>query len=150
MVQPNCCQPLQERPDAGLKFRIVRGCGQEHADAPHPLGLLRARRERPRRRRAAEQRDELAPPHGEHGGSLPGAAADHTQLGTAKVQAVWRIRSLPGKGQPVLGADLSCSEEMTENLGPPRIRQHLARLEQIVDGRRQSQRVARYCLKVRP
>ena len=28
----------------------------EHADPPHPLGLLRARRERPRRRRAAEQR----------------------------------------------------------------------------------------------
>ena len=28
-------QRLQERPDAGLKFRIVRGCGQEHADAPH-------------------------------------------------------------------------------------------------------------------
>jgi len=30
-----------------------------HADAPHPLALLRARRERPRSR-AAEQRDELA------------------------------------------------------------------------------------------
>ena len=44
-------------------FRIVRGCGHEHADAPHPLALLRARRERPRRRRAAEQRDELAPLH---------------------------------------------------------------------------------------
>ena len=42
-------------------FRIVRGECHEHADAPHPLGLLRARRERPRRRRAAEQRDELAP-----------------------------------------------------------------------------------------
>ena len=55
MVQPNCCQPLQERRDAGLTFRIVRGCGQEHADAPHALGLLRARRERPAppRRRAA-------------------------------------------------------------------------------------------------
>jgi hypothetical protein len=34
-----------------------------HADAPHPTRLLRLRRERPRRR-AAEQRDELAPPHG--------------------------------------------------------------------------------------
>ena len=45
-----------ERREAGLKFRIVRGCGQEHADAPHALGLLRARRERPSappRRRAA-------------------------------------------------------------------------------------------------
>ena len=41
-------QRLQERPDPGLIFRIVRGCGQEHADTPHPLGLLRARRERPR------------------------------------------------------------------------------------------------------
>ena len=38
-----------------------RNNGEENADAPHPLGLLRARRERPRRRRAAEQRDELAP-----------------------------------------------------------------------------------------
>jgi hypothetical protein len=33
----------------------------EHADAPHSLGLLRPRRERPSRR-AAEQRDELASP----------------------------------------------------------------------------------------
>src|SRR5262245_17344332 len=55
-------QRLQERPDAGLIFRIVRGCGQEYADAPHPLALLRTRRERARGR-AAEQRDELAPLH---------------------------------------------------------------------------------------
>jgi hypothetical protein len=34
----------------------------QHADAPHPLALLRPRRERPRRRRASEQRDELPPP----------------------------------------------------------------------------------------
>jgi len=34
----------------------------QHADTPHPIRLLRARRERPRRSRAAEQRDELAPP----------------------------------------------------------------------------------------
>ena len=34
---------------------------REHTDPPHPLRLLRPRRERPRRRRAAEQRDELAP-----------------------------------------------------------------------------------------
>ena len=56
-------QPLQERPDAGLKFRIVRGCGQEHADAPHPLALLRARRERPRRRRATQNTEKFPPPH---------------------------------------------------------------------------------------
>src|SRR5262245_4582263 len=41
---------------------IVPGeCVQEH-DAPHPLALLHPRRERPRGCRAAEQRDELAPP----------------------------------------------------------------------------------------
>ena len=60
MVQPNSASACRNAADAGLKFRIVRGCGQEHADAPHPLGLLRARRQRPRRRRAAEQGDELA------------------------------------------------------------------------------------------
>jgi hypothetical protein len=31
-------QGLQERPDAGLKYRIVRCCGQQNADAPHPVG----------------------------------------------------------------------------------------------------------------
>jgi hypothetical protein len=41
-------QRLQERCDPGLKLRIVRGCVQDYADAPHPLRLLRARRERPR------------------------------------------------------------------------------------------------------
>jgi hypothetical protein len=40
---------------------IARRKGHEHADAPHPLArLLRARRERPRGSRAAEERDELA------------------------------------------------------------------------------------------
>src|SRR5262245_48542898 len=57
---PQLPQRLQERPDAGLKFRIVRGYGQEHPDAPHRVLLLRPCRERPCRRRSAEQRDELA------------------------------------------------------------------------------------------
>src|SRR5262249_59195496 len=52
-----------ERCETSLPDLIVRGCGEEHADAPHGLGLLRARRARPRGRRAAEQRDELAAPH---------------------------------------------------------------------------------------
>ena len=46
---------------ACLVFGILLSAGNEHADAPHSRGLLRARRERPRDRRAAEQRDELAP-----------------------------------------------------------------------------------------
>jgi hypothetical protein len=57
-------QRLQERPDPGLKFHIVRGCGQEDADASHALGLLRACcDERPRGSRAAEKRNELASLH---------------------------------------------------------------------------------------
>jgi hypothetical protein len=38
---------------------------QEHADPPHAGALLRPRHKRPRRRRAAEKRDEL-PPDFEH------------------------------------------------------------------------------------
>src|SRR5262249_33612708 len=53
-------QPLQEGSEPCLVVRIVRRCGEEHADAPHPLALLRARRERPRRS-AAGDRDELTP-----------------------------------------------------------------------------------------
>jgi hypothetical protein len=56
-------QSLQERRDAGLPFRIVRRCIYEHADVPHPAGLLRAHSERPRSRRAGEKGDELAPVH---------------------------------------------------------------------------------------
>jgi hypothetical protein len=55
-------QALQERRVAGLLYRITRGRGHEHADAPHPVGLLCACRERPRSSRPAEQRDELAAP----------------------------------------------------------------------------------------
>jgi hypothetical protein len=44
-----------------LHSRIVLGEAREHADAPHPLRLLRAYRERPRSRAAAKQDDEFAP-----------------------------------------------------------------------------------------
>src|SRR5215471_18070642 len=55
-------QRLAERRNARLCLRIALGKAHQHADPPHPLALLRARRERPRSRRA-EQRDELAPLH---------------------------------------------------------------------------------------
>src|SRR5262245_38723193 len=51
-------QRLLERRELGT---AGGGTACEHADAPHLLALLRARRERPCRRRA-EQRDALAPP----------------------------------------------------------------------------------------
>jgi hypothetical protein len=65
--QPLTCwraATLQERRVVGLRQRVIRRKGDEHADAALPLGLLRPRRERPCCRRAAEQRDELATFHG--------------------------------------------------------------------------------------
>ncbi len=55
-------QLLQECPDAGLHFWIVRSCGQEHADAAHALALLRTRGER-QGHRAAKAGDERAAWH---------------------------------------------------------------------------------------
>src|SRR5262249_23172846 len=45
---------------ARLSFWIILRIVHQHCDPAHPVGLLRARRERPSRR-AAEQCDELAP-----------------------------------------------------------------------------------------
>jgi hypothetical protein len=56
-------EPFTECSDPSLSFRVALTIGHQHADPPHPLALLRARRERPSCRRAAEQRDELAAPH---------------------------------------------------------------------------------------
>ena len=56
-VQPNCFSPREKRLEAGLDpiDASASVAGNKHADAPHPLRLLRPRRERPRGRRAAEQ-----------------------------------------------------------------------------------------------
>jgi hypothetical protein len=56
-------EALPKSRETRLHFWIVLGKAPQYADAPHLLGLLRARRDRPRHRRAAEQRDELATPH---------------------------------------------------------------------------------------
>src|SRR5262249_2844477 len=55
-------EPLPECREAGLTFRVVLGEAHQHANPPHSVALLRARRKRPCRR-AAEQRHELAPLH---------------------------------------------------------------------------------------
>ena len=47
-VQPNCCSPCTNAAKRRRASAIVRGDAHEHADAPHPLALLRARRKRPR------------------------------------------------------------------------------------------------------
>src|SRR5215510_12832865 len=47
------------RPSPDLGIALVQR--HQHADAPYPLALLRVRHIWPRRRRPAEQRNELAP-----------------------------------------------------------------------------------------
>jgi hypothetical protein len=53
-------KPLSECREASLLPGIAFVARHEHADAPHALALLRARRERPRGR-AAKRSDEIAP-----------------------------------------------------------------------------------------
>src|SRR5262245_54814997 len=61
---PEILQAPAERRHAELAFGVLlRQPRNQHADAVHLLALLGARRQRPRRRCAAEQRDELATPH---------------------------------------------------------------------------------------
>ena len=64
-VQPSCCR-----------------AARNDSDAPHPLALLRARRERPGSR-AAERRDEVAPLH-----SITSSASNWIELGTSMPSAL--------------------------------------------------------------
>src|SRR5262249_54279736 len=67
-----------KRREAGLPLFIIRGSVYEDANAPHPLGLLCACGKRPSHR-AAEQRDELAPPH-----SITSSARASSVAGTSR------------------------------------------------------------------
>src|SRR5215468_3758971 len=80
-------ETLQERAEAGLKFPIVRSRGQENANKAHLLALLRPRRNRPSRRRAAEQRDELASLH-----SITSSARASSVGGTSRPSALAVLR----------------------------------------------------------
>src|SRR5262249_52861960 len=79
-------QPLLECRDLEARFRIVRDPSHQHADAPHALALLRARRERPRCR-AADERDEVAPLH-----SIPSSAVICMISGTVRPSALAVLR----------------------------------------------------------
>ena len=63
LCPPELLEPLPECGDEGLSFPVALGIAHQHADPPHALGLLRARRERPRSCRAPEERDEVAASH---------------------------------------------------------------------------------------
>ena len=77
-------EPLQERPDPGLKLRIVSGSGHEYADAPHPLLRTCGKRHR---RRAPKPHDEIAPLH-----SITSSARASTDGGTSTPSALAVLR----------------------------------------------------------
>src|SRR5262249_20875443 len=82
----------------------------EETDHRH-CWLLRASRQRPRSRRAAEQRHELAPLDAEHGELLPcRLASPPGPIGRRRLMLGLRTLSLPQKDRQVLGTDLNCSE----------------------------------------
>src|SRR5262245_23598736 len=103
-------QPAQERRDAGSAFRIVRGGAHEHADPPHPVGLLRARRERPRSS-GADERYERASPH-----SITSSAMAESPGGISRPSALAALRLITNSNL------VDCSTGRSLALAPFKIR----------------------------
>src|SRR5262249_24021833 len=60
---PGLQQPLPECGGKGLSFLVALDMHHQQPDPPHALSQLRPRREGPRCRRAANERDKRAAPH---------------------------------------------------------------------------------------
>jgi hypothetical protein len=108
-THPNCCSPCTNAVSracpsgsSAIRFsntpmrRIRSGCcaraADGHAAAAPPSSVMNS------------------PPHVEHGGSLPGAAADHTSSAPPGRRLFDASGACRGTGQPVRGADLNRSE----------------------------------------
>ena len=85
---PALLKGLPEHFDTGLYVNIILADLDQHTNSAHPPRLLRACGKRPRHRRAAEQRDELAPLH-----SITSSARASRVAGTSRpmVFAVCRL-----------------------------------------------------------
>jgi len=112
--QPLTCwraATLQERRVVGLRQRVIRRKGDEHADAALPRGLLRRCRERPRCGRAAEQRDELAAFH-----SITSSARASSAGGTSRPSALAVLRLMTSSNL------VGCITGRSAGLSPLRMR----------------------------
>src|SRR5262249_27923469 len=122
-IRPACIDPqvaalapsqlaerLCERGVPGLSLGVVCGEIREHADAPHPLALLRVRRERPAGRSTAKQRDERAAVH-----SITSSARASSigEISRPRALAVMRLRT----NSNLVG----CSTGMSPGFAPRRI-----------------------------
>src|SRR5215469_15398662 len=102
---------LPKRHQASLYFRVVLGERMQEHDAPHPLWLLRARRNRPRRRRAAEQDEVAARDH-----SITSSARASSVGGTSRPSALAVLRLMRSS---IL---LACCTGKSAGFSPLRIR----------------------------
>ena len=91
--------PCRNAPTQAEETEIVRGCGQEHADAPHALALLRARGEGPRGGAADKKRDERTPLH-----SITSSARASTDGGIVEPE---RLGGLEVEHRLILGRRLN-------------------------------------------
>src|SRR5215510_13771677 len=103
-------QSLLECREAYLDVLIVRGQAREHPDPPHPLPLLRARHDRPSRRRTAKQRDELAALH-----SINSSARSKNASGIFSPNALAAVRLITRSSL------VGCSTGMSPGFAPRRI-----------------------------
>src|SRR6516225_5712543 len=101
---------MQERRQAGPIFGVVGGSGHEHTDAPRPLALLRAQRERPSGRHATKKRDEFAWPH-----SITSSARCCKNKGTSRPSALAVLRLTTSSNL------VGCSTGRSAGLAPLRI-----------------------------
>jgi len=108
-VQPNCCSPCANAVTRGDASRS--SAAREHTDAPHPFGLLRARRERPRGRCTAECGQQFPPSDGECHTPLPcevrtGTIPRHERAVFTAGKAQNGLRSRPRCGRFLLIAQI--------------------------------------------
>src|SRR5262249_7572817 len=131
---------LPKRSDTGLYFRIVlRERMQEH-DASHALGALRPRLKRPRRSRAAKQRDELAPFHLTEMHPIPSRAGSTSQGYRISADTQGGPRDRAEKPRPGPADALPLGGAGRKPTREPRIRLRSQRSEQLY--RRSLQRPA--------
>src|SRR6516164_3956033 len=87
LYPPELLEFLPESRDVCLCFRVALRIAHQCSDPPHPVSLLRARRERPCRGASAEQGDELAPLH-----SITSSARASSVDGTSSPNALAVLR----------------------------------------------------------
>src|SRR5262249_17718659 len=103
-------QALAKRRRAHLSFRVILRIVHQHCYPARPLALLRARRERPCRRRAAKQSDEIATLH-----SITSLARRRNDSGIVRPSALAVVRLM------VRSNFVGCSTGMSPGFAPRRI-----------------------------